>query len=123
MTTTRYECIVDGCDWHYDEPPLADGRIAVNLAAYGRAASLADALANRQATETALRTHLESHDSIEWARTVNRLQTALDKAGEELRRIDSRNDPAHLQRILGTRPSVPDPTLPPAVPAINKIEE
>lgn len=74
MTTTRYGCIVDGCGWHHDEPTGLDAP------QWPAGAQSVEEAAHRAAIERAIgqepvfRAHLESHDVIDFARTIRRLR-------------------------------------------------
>jgi len=73
-------CPVDGCDWRLREsdvqfgpergagPTLED---AINAVAAGRA----------KARDAAIRAHLESHDVLDYLRTIRRLEQDLYNAG------------------------------------------
>lgn len=73
----RLLCPVDDCGWSYDDHPRDLETLVDNL---GLDVLRTHAILTRR--ENALRAHLESHDVLDWARTVGRLQ-------EEAARKDS----------------------------------
>lgn len=71
-------CPVDGCDWQLDLPDMPSRMESVREAARVTA-SLDDAvrkhvLTSAQATEEVIREHLETHDVIDFVRTIHRLR-------------------------------------------------
>lgn len=82
MTYVRYDCPVDGCGWHHDGdwanmPPRLLVRQELSP---GETLDLVLTQAAREAAaavDAVLREHLESHDVVDWLRTVQRLRMEL----------------------------------------------
>jgi hypothetical protein len=80
VTYTRYDCPVDGCDWHYDgdpsnTPPHRQTQQELSPKETTRDIMLTQAAREvAVAVDAALREHLESHDVVDWLRTIRRLK-------------------------------------------------
>lgn len=79
MRITRLQCPV--CDWQYLVPPLDAGLGAGTLAGvFGPGIMLNVAINQRnEASECALKAHLETHTLVEWVSKVTKLQAELDE--------------------------------------------
>lgn len=74
-------CPVDGCDWEFDPlllpPPRIELPADTRLADVLDTAITASAVESARATEKILRDHLETHDVVDFVRTIHRLQQEL----------------------------------------------
>ncbi|MGY6019574.1 hypothetical protein [Streptomyces spinosirectus] len=86
LGTTRYLCPLD-CGWHHDVPPPSLDRIAgLGVTADPMARDIHEAvssvasqacLAEAQQTEQALREHLDTHTTVEFARVIHDLRVEI----------------------------------------------
>lgn len=95
--TTRYLCPLE-CGWHHDVPPPGIERVAeLGVTAAPAARDIHEAIhsvvanacmAEAQQTETALRGHLDTHTTVEFAQTIHdlRAEVAQLKSSEETTR-------------------------------------
>jgi hypothetical protein len=89
-------CPLSACQWQHDDVPLVEGTFSDAWEAL---------LAQNVALEDVIRTHLETHTLLEWAREVTRLQTQLE--------AQARDAPiaAVLVRRLGGQAPISDAEL------------
>ena len=92
--TTRYLCPLE-CGWHHDVPPPGVERIAeLGVTADPGAWDIHEAIASvahratfaeAERTETALREHLDTHTTVEFAQVIHdlRVEIAQLKSSEE----------------------------------------
>lgn len=83
LTNELYPCPVDGCDWalKHEDMPSSVGWIptfedGATLATINEAIN-AGVRRNSEAIDGKLRAHFESHDVLDWVRTVQRLNQDL----------------------------------------------
>lgn len=84
--TTRYLCPLE-CGWHHDVPPPSLDRIAeLGVTADPAARDVNEAItsvayrasfAEAERTETALRDHLDTHTTVEFARVIHDLRQEI----------------------------------------------
>jgi hypothetical protein len=86
--TTRYLCPLE-CGWHYDVPPPGLDRIAaLGVTADPAARDIQEAItsvahrasfAEAERTETALREHLDTHTTAQFARVIHDLRVEVQQ--------------------------------------------
>lgn len=91
MRTALYLCPVDGCAWQLDELSLPPTRIAIGPDL--DAALTANAKASTQAMEATLREHMETHDVVDFLRTIQRLNQDLAQGHSGIRPHVYRSQP------------------------------
>lgn len=88
--TTRYECPISDCGWHYDATPPPVSRAA--LATVFGPGTLADIAAwnHRQEVEGEIRRHLEGHTPEDWVRAFRKHREVLASIGAlHAKRVDA----------------------------------
>lgn len=86
--TTRYLCPLE-CGWHHDVPPPSPGRVvALGVTADPAASDVHEAItslahralyAEAEQTETALREHLATHTTEQFARVIHDLRVEVER--------------------------------------------
>lgn len=86
--TTRYLCPLE-CGWHHDVPPPGLDRIAAlgvtadpaaqDMSEWVSSLATQASFAEAERTETALREHLDTHTTVEFARVIHDLRVEVQQ--------------------------------------------